>query len=277
MIHSDWHIHSEYSYDATNPLELIAQNATEQGLKYIGITDHVNFNDKKFLTDLHNSIDGVKKAQEKFPFIILGVELTPIEKPQFDYLKNNDTSDGYVPPKTSKPYDLELAVSKEELKSLGVRYAIGASHWRLQCANAKRMPEDLEVSIKEWYRQQIWLANDERVTILGHPWWHGGGIWYEDFSIIPRSMNLDIASLLKENGKYVECNSKMFKNKFATEKFKHQYAEFLREFYEIGIKVTYGSDSHHDYDDSHLEVEKYLKYAGFKDGDISHIDEKDLW
>lgn len=277
MINSDWHIHSEFSYDASNPLELIATNAKNQGLRKVGITDHTNFNDKKFLTDLYNSVDNVKKTQKLYPFVVLGVELTPIEKPQFDYLKNNDTSDGYIPPETSNAYELELAVTKDELKKLGVRYTIGASHWRLQCANAKKMPEDLDVSIKEWYRQQMWLAQDERVTILGHPWWHGGGIWYKDFSIIPHSMNMDIASSLKENNKYVECNSKMFLNKFATEKFKYQYAEFIREFFEMGIKVTYGSDSHHNYGDNRCEVEKYLEYAGFKDGDISEIDEKDLW
>ena len=86
MIHSDWHIHSEYSYDASNPLETIAQNAQAQGLCRVGITDHANFNDEKFLSDLHRSVAGVKEAQKKYPFMVLGVELTPIEKPEFDYI-----------------------------------------------------------------------------------------------------------------------------------------------------------------------------------------------
>jgi predicted metal-dependent phosphoesterase TrpH len=45
MIRSDWHIHSEYSYDADNPLALIAERAKAQGLRAVGITDHANFND----------------------------------------------------------------------------------------------------------------------------------------------------------------------------------------------------------------------------------------
>ena len=65
MIHSDWHIHSEHSYDASNPLDAIAQQAQEQGLRFVGITDHANFNDEKVIGDLHSSASGVKLAQRK--------------------------------------------------------------------------------------------------------------------------------------------------------------------------------------------------------------------
>lgn len=278
MIHSDWHIHSEYSYDASNPLATIAENATAQGLCHVGITDHANFNDEKFLGDLKNSAVGVKEAQKKYPFMVLGVELTPIEKPEFDYIAKTGTREGYeAPTDIPVPFDIELAASKQELMALGVRYAIGASHWRVDCAGAKKLPIDRDACIKEWYRQQMYLANDERVTILGHPWYHGRGIWYEDFSVIPRGMNADIAAALKENGKYVECNSHFFHTSMATEKFRRQYAEFLRELFETGIPVTYGSDAHNSYGDERATVAAYLSAAGFVDGDISEIAEKDLW
>ena len=277
MIWSDWHVHSEYSYDASAPLETIAQNAIAQNLRFVGITDHANFNDKKFLADLYASADAVKQAQKKYPFLVLGVELTPIEKPEFDYIAKTSVRDGYVPPIQDEPFGIELAATKEELKKLGVRYAIGASHWRVDKPNAKGLAPDLDACIKEWYRQQMWLACDERVTILGHPWYHGKGIWYEDFSIIPRSMNMDIAAALKENGKYVECNSHFFLTSLATEKFRRQYAEFLRELFEMGIPVTYGSDSHKGYSDAREKVESYLAAAGFSDGDISELSEASLW
>ena len=277
MIHSDWHIHSEHSYDAKTPLETIAENAINQGLRFVGITDHANFNDEKFIGDLHNSVKGVKELKEKYPFMVLGVELTPIEKPEFDYIAKTGTREGYVPPVQSEPYGIELACSKEELKKLGVRYAIGAAHWRVDIPNAKKLEPDLDACIKEWYRQQMFLACDERVTILGHPWYNGRGIWYEDFSVIPRSMNMDIASALKENGKYVECNSHFFWDEKTTEKFRRQYTEFLRELFEMGIPVTYGSDDHNGYADKRPITEHYLSLAGFKDGDISELAEKDLW
>ena len=55
MIHSDWHIHSEFSYDAKTELETIAKNGQAQGLRWVGITDHANFNDEKFLSDFRAS------------------------------------------------------------------------------------------------------------------------------------------------------------------------------------------------------------------------------
>ena len=35
IIHSDWHVHSEYSYDAEIPLKVIAETVKSQGLKFI--------------------------------------------------------------------------------------------------------------------------------------------------------------------------------------------------------------------------------------------------
>jgi len=277
LIHSDWHIHSEASYDATLSLDEIARNARHYGLRRVGITDHANFNDASFLGDLKKSAEIVSAFQKNDPSMVLGVELTPIEKPEFDHIARTGTREGYIPPVCSQPYAIELAQTKEELMALGVRYAIGAAHWRVDCPNAKSLAPDLDACIKEWYRQQMYLACDERVTILGHPWCSGKALWYEDFSVIPRSMNMDIAAALKENGKYVECNAHFFNPTRQTEKFHCQYAEFLRELHEMGIPVTYGSDSHKAYKDSIPVVEKYLAAAGFKDGDIVELNEKDFW
>lgn len=277
IIQSDWHIHTECSYDATLPLSEIFEKAEKFGFKKIGITDHANFNDKKFLGDLKKSVEKVSEFSKTHSQVVLGVELTPIEKPEFDYISKNGTREGYIAPIINSPFDIELAQTKEELKQMGVRYAIGAAHWRVDVPNAKRLSSDRDTLIKEWYRQQMWLACDERVTILGHPWYNGNAAWYDDFSVIPRSMNDEIASALKENNKYVECNAGVLCSKKTSEKFRRQYAEFLRELFEMGISVTYGSDAHKIYSDVHLEAEQYLSLAGFKDGDFSEIDEAHLW
>lgn len=107
--------------------------------------------------------------QKTHPEVVLGVELTPIEKPEFDYIQKHGTRKGYVAPICDGAFEIELAQTKEELKTLGVRYAIGASHWRVDVPNAKQLAPDVSACIKEWFRQQLWLACDERVTILGHP------------------------------------------------------------------------------------------------------------
>ena len=48
MFHSDWHIHTEASYDAHLPLETLIARAKEQGLRRFGVTDHANFKDGDF-------------------------------------------------------------------------------------------------------------------------------------------------------------------------------------------------------------------------------------
>lgn len=277
IIQSDWHIHSESSYDALLTLEEIARKAKGMDIKRIGIADHANFNDAKFLGDLKSSVESVKSFQINHPEMILGVELTPIEKPEFDYIEKTGTREGYVPPIMDKPYAIELAQTKEQLMGYGIRYAVGAAHWRVDVPFAKGLPVDLNALIREWYRQQLWLACDERVTILGHPWYNGKAVWYEDFSMIPRSMNMDIACALKENKKYVECNEGVLCSPEASEKFRMQYAEFLRELFEMGIPVTYGSDSHNEYAVKRDEMEKILAEVGFKPGDLSGIKEEDFW
>ena len=276
IIHSDWHIHSEASYDSTLPAREIAENSEAFGFKKFGITDHVNFNDEKFLGDLSASVKEFQKLRSYCDRAVLGVELTPIEKPQFDYISKHGTSEGYIPP-SATPYGIELARTKEELMALGVRYAITAAHWRVDVPNGRYLEPDLDASIKEWHRQQMFLACDERTTILGHPWWNPKGLWYEDFSIIPRGQIKELAAALLENKKYVECNSHFFNSPMAAEKFRCQYAEFLRELFEMGIPVTYGSDSHNSYKARHVATEKYLIGAGFADGDISELSECVLW
>lgn len=282
MIHSDWHIHTDASYDAHLPLEILIREAKKQGLRSFGVTDHANYNDEKFLGDLRKSAENFKKLAPICPDMILGVELTPIAKPQFDYIAKTGTREGYVPVPQSKPYAMELAATKEELKALGVRYAVGAAHWRIDVADVDAADNGLEANIREWYRLQLALACDPRVTILGHPW-SCNPLWRDDFSVIPRSMHDEIAAALKENGKFIENNASMQTAPSFSEKFRHQYAEYMREMFERGIPVTYGSDCHGvskdspDYPDKRPQCDTYLAEAGFKDGDFSELTEKDLW
>ena len=277
IIKSDWHIHSEFSYDAKNTLEGIKNEAIKQGLVSLGITDHLNFNDTKFTSDILNSVKAVSKMRESFPKMILGVELTPIAKPEFDYIAKTKTRDGFIEPITTKPYEMELAMTKSELMDLGIRYAVGGAHWRVDRPKAEQDPSDLDAQIKEWFRQQLWLIADERVTILAHPWYHGKGLWYEDFSVIPRSMNEELGSELLKYGKFVECNTGVLCSPMTSEKFRHQYVEFLRELFEMGVPITYGSDSHIHYSDRREEVERELSAVGFKEGDFSTLTEENFW
>jgi hypothetical protein len=63
----------------------------------------------------------------------------------------------------------------------------------------------------------------------------------------------------------------------ASEKYGYQYAEFMRELFEMGIRVTYGSDCHNEYTDQREISEKYLSAAGFREGDFYTLDESDFF
>jgi len=278
MIHSDWHIHTNASYDARMPLETLIAHAREQGLVRFGVTDHANLNDAKFIGDLKKSAANVKRLQATCPEMVLGVEFTPIDKPRFDYIAKHGNQDGYIEVEQSQPYDLELAATKEELLALGVRYAVGAAHCRVDYADTVPVDTGMDASIREWFRQQMWLIQDERVTILGHPWYNGEGEWYQDFSVIPQAMHDEMAAALLEYRKYAECNVDFFRGAKTSEKFRHQYAQYLRFLFEKGIPITYGSDCHSaEYPDLRSVAEKYLSAAGFRDGDFSEVAEEDLW
>ncbi|MBE6930436.1 MAG: PHP domain-containing protein [Ruminococcaceae bacterium] len=280
MIHSDWHIHTTASYDAALPIEELIRSARAQGLRRIGVTDHLNYNDEKFRANLRESAENYKKIAASAPEVVLGVELTPIARPYYDYIARTGTREGYVPPVQDEPYAIDLPATKEELVALGVRYSVGASHWRVDVGDILK-EDSAEVLVNEWFRQQMWLAQDERVTILGHPWNAGHAVWYDDFSIVPWSMHEELAAALKENGKYVECNVSFFRTPKTSERFRNRYAEMLRMFFEKGIPITYGSDCHGKpdglYPDRREDAVRYLSTVGFKDGDFSELAEKDLW
>ena len=280
MIRSDWHIHSEFSYDSKLPISDILSETEKLGFEKVGITDHVNYNESCYLDVVPAVAGALSSLKEQNPElqkkIVLGVELTPINKPEFDYLAKYKTREGFTPALSEKPLDIELAMSKEEMLSHGVRYAVCAAHWRADVAD-KNAPASKDELIREWHRQQMWLAVDERTTVLGHPWYHGRGVWYDDFSVIPRSMHNEFAAALLENNKYLECNYGVICAYNSTEKFRNQYAEYLREMFECGIKITYGSDSHNRYNPDVKKAEEYLARAGFKDGDVTEIREEDLW
>ena len=276
LIRSDWHIHSEASYDSSLSLDTVIAGAAEFGFSAVGITDHVNTNEPHYLRDARRSAELVKEAAGAHRGLTLGVELTPIDVYEYRYIREHGTREGFAWPQVNGPLPIELPMTKEEMLALGIRYAIGATHWRIDEAGAKEFTPELEGCIREWYRQQLFMASDERVTVLGHPWYQSRGLWYQDFSVIPRSMNEEIAAALKENGKYVECNVHFF-IAGSSEKFRHQYAEYLREMFEMGIPVTYGSDAHNTYRPNHLRAVPYLEAAGFCEGEIGGIAEKDLW
>ncbi len=289
MIHSDWHIHTEASYDAKLPLPALIEAARAQGLTGFGITDHANYNDPPFKGNIAHSRRLFEQYSPECPILRFGVELTPVQKPLYDYIEAHGTREGYVNPPREGPYELTLALTLDEMRAFGMRYAIGAAHWRLDAADTSA-PElqSRDAYIREWFRQQMFLIADPRVTVLGHPWYVGwrhfvdasenftGEPWFGDFRVVPRSMHDEMAAALLQYGVAVECNQSFMTNPVYAERFAPRYAEYLRYLFERGVPVTYGSDCHGKDDPAqpgypdhrHLAV-RYLEAAGFREGDFS--------
>ena len=276
MIHSDWHIHTDASYDAHLPLENLIAAAKEQGLWAFGIADHLNYPNEKFWNDIVTSAANYKRLQAQFPNMILGVELTPVSQSLYDFTAAGGNYKEHAPVLRSTPGPIAMTGDKQALKELGVRYAVGAAHWRCDDLD----DDSVTAQINDWHAQQMWLACDDRVTILGHPWACNYS-WVKDFSVVPASMHEELAAALLENGKCVECNVGMFQDEVHSELFYHQYAEFLRAFFERGIPVTYGSDCHgsnnKQYPDVRMDAWKYLEQVGFRDGDFCELSNLPLW
>lgn len=276
MYNSDWHIHTEASYDGELPIEELIQSARKMGLTSFGITDHANYNSVSFLDNMRHSRQLYETHQMEG--LYFGVELTPIAHPLYDYCAIHGTPEGYSPRAQAEPYGIALALTLEDMQRFGFHYAVGAAHWVLN------VPYEQDTVIREWHRQQMALACDSRIDILGHPWWFWGENhiwidsndryldkpWFSDFTVIPRSMHNELAAALKENNVCIEANAKMILGDRYPEGFYRKYAEYLRYMFEQGVPMTFGSDSHGPlYPDLREKVEAVLKQVGFQSGDFT--------
>lgn len=267
MYSSDWHIHSEASYDASLTVEELTASAKDIGVKQFGITDHANLNIPSFWEDMHESKRLYEKNKcEGFYF---GVELTPYPKSLYEYCAKYGTDDGYTLPSSDKTCALEFALTLEDMKELGIAYTVAAAHSSL---NVEPKEENI---IREWHRQQMYIATDPRVDILGHPWWcWNSKKWTDDdspdFDDIPRSMHDELAAALIENDVCIEASMSMICGELHSETFYRKYNEFLRYMFERGVKVVFGSDTHNSpYSDHRESVEQALGVVGFKPEDFS--------
>lgn len=272
MYTSDWHIHSQASYDASLTIPELFSSTERQGITDFGLTDHVNR--PSWITYLQKSRELVE-ANPRRGFH-LGVELTTISKHLHDYDRAHGSADGYIHPGGTEPDPIELPLTGEELRACGVEYAIGAAHWALN------VPMERDAVIRDFHRQNLYCAADPRVDILGHPWWmpmewtlpNGAKGRFDDMAVIPRSMHEELAAALIENDKPMELNviSFLICEDFP-EKLCRQYAEYARWMFERGVKLTIGTDEHGGnggYQDYREKAAALLRPLGFQPADFSH-------
>lgn len=269
---SDWHIHTEASFDSEMQIGEILCGAQKNGITQFGISDHVNF---PFMLPHLEKSRKLYLANKKDGFHF-GVELTTLPLSQYVFACKNRKADcennktwfkGYAAPLRDK---IALSLDEETLCAYGVEYVIGGAHWAF--TDFFHWPT-VRNAIHSYHAQQMFLATDKRVDIIAHPWWiyqkkweKDGvmtGPWYDDFARIPRAMHEEFAAAVLENGKYVELNTDFFVSPLYTEKFRVQYAAYICFLYERGIPVTIGSDLHSRYTAHHAALKKYFAPLGF--------------
>lgn len=169
-----------------------------------------------------------------------------------------------------------LGVTAEDLTTLGVEYVVAGVHWPLY------VPFERELIIRDYHRQNMFLATHPLVDIVAHPWWwsghwrnddgnYDGDPWLDDFTTIPASMHDEFAAALIEHDKAAEINVLgMLLNPRYPERFIKQYMTYLAELDHRGVNLTIGSDCHTPHYEVDFErVQAMLESVGIKSERLS--------
>lgn len=275
MITSDWHIHSEHSCDqACMPVSALIPGAAAAGITDYGLTDHVHtpFN----LPDLEAS-RAAYLAADPGPGFHFGVELSCVSAWELRELATGTHEAPVYGIRRGGPADADLAlgVDAEALRRLGVEYVVAGTHWPMY------VPYTRAAIIRDYHRQNMFLATHPLVDIVAHPWWWMGHWqddngtypaepWFDDFGCIPQSMHEEFAAALVQHGTVAEANiSATLLNPRYPAAFGPRYADYLADLKSRGVRISIGSDCHAaTYAIDFERAWNLLEAAGFRSDDI---------
>lgn len=272
-ITSDWHIHSRNSCDdACMTVADLVREADAAGVSDFGLTDH-----------LHTpanlpEIEASKKeylAVNPSPQFHFGIEVSCVSEwemkevasGKYDYVTYGIRQGG---PAGAAP---AIGITADDIERLGIEFVVGGTHWPLY------VPYEREAIIRDYHRQNMFLACHPLVDIVAHPWWWMGhwqeddksyrtDPWFDDFRKIPQSMHDEFAAALVEHGTVAEINlSAMLLTRAYPERFKRQYVEYLASLQQRGVALAIGSDCHNEhYHEVDLEsAARMLDGSGIED------------
>lgn len=257
MITTDWHIHSRNSCDCKDapiptPMAETVAAIEAAGICDYGITDHLHtpYN----LPDLAASrreFDGLPPSARRH----FGIEVSCVSQWEIDELASGRHKAPVYGLRRGGPAGGPLAIglTPGNMTDLGIEYVVGGTHWPLY------VPIEREAVIRDYHRQNMFLACHSIVTIVAHPWWWMGhwreadGLyrtdpWFDDFGKIPRSLHDEFAAAVREHGKVVEINlHAMVLNMTYPERFRRQYCDYLAGLKAAGVRLSLGSDHHAQY------------------------------
>ena len=248
-ITSDWHIHSGNSCDcACMKMSALIESAAAKGITDFGVSDHLH--------SLYNLPD-IQASRREFlacgpgPRFHFGVEASCVSRWELEEIAAGRCQDPVYGIREGGPPGAPLAVAltKEDIRTCGVEYVVGGTHWPIY------VPLEREAIIRDYHRQNMFLAAHPLVDIVAHPWWWQGhweknGMfnaepWFDDFDHVPRSMHEEFAATAIQHETVVEINlDANLLNGCYPERFKRQYLDYLAGLAERGVKLCIGSDCH---------------------------------
>jgi len=247
---SDWHLHSRNSCDEASLVvaDLVVE-AAAAGITDFGLTDHIHT--PVNLPDLAASRQEFLACNPS-PRFHFGVEVSCVSTWELAEIAKGDRGTPTYGLRSGGPAgaDPALGITAEDLATYGVEYVVGGTHWPLY------VPFERQAIIRDYHRQNLFLATHPLVDIVAHPWWWMGHWkdaagrypaepWFDDFGVIPWSMHDEFAAALTEHDSIFEINiSAILLNGQYPERFVRQYLEYLAEFKARGVRFSLASDCH---------------------------------
>jgi len=281
MITSNWHQHSHHSVECHgNGRTINCLIAESEGLGFtdFGVTDHIH-------TEVNRpDLVAVSRefwSEERSPRHHLGVEVSVVSAWEIEEIASGRAGRPEYGIREGGPEGAPpaLALEQADLDEFGIEYVVGGTHWPLYA------PLEREPLIRDYHRQNMFLATHPLVSIVAHPWWwmgkwkdedggYRGDPWLDDFSKVPASMHDELAAAAIEHGKMLEVNGQaMINNRNYTDAFRRQYAEVLAGWKERGVTLSFATDDHGPAGrgvgaDAMGEVERRLSDVGITDADL---------
>jgi len=274
-ITSDWHIHTHHSCDQASlqTADLIA-GAREQGIADLGITDHLHtpYNLPDLAASRQEFLAAAPSGRLHF-----GVEVSCVTRWELEEIARGQHAEPVYGIRQGGPPEGPLAIGleQEHLAALGIEYVVGGAHWPLY------VPLEREAVIRDYHRQNMFLATHPLVDIVAHPWWWMGAWqdadgryttdpWLGDFRVIPQSLHQEFAAAVREGEKVVEINlGAVVLSRAYPERFQRQYLEYLAWLRERGVRMCVGSDCHGArYQMDFPRAAELLASVGIKDAEL---------
>ena len=272
---SDWHIYSRNSCDgAAMAIAHLIGDAQRAGVCDFGVTDHLHtpYN----LPDIAASraeYDACSPS-ERFHF---GIEVSCVSEWELGEVASGRHEDPVYGVRSGGPPGATPAIglTLEDMDRYNIEYVVAGTHWPLY------VPFERDAIIRDYHRQNMFLATHELVDVVAHPWWwmgHWQGDddmyraepWFDDFGVIPRSMHEEFAAAARDHGTVVEINvGAMLTNPQYPASFAPQYLDYIASLREASVTLSIASDCHSErYDPPFETAERMLSGIGITDADL---------